>query len=516
MPRYSLEYYLRNGIRTVSVIGMMLGPVKPISASSSNPEQDRNSMPVPGCTIGPVSQFGQPIEPYINPAWPNYYEPNGIHANTNNKEYPSVDLPNVVAAGNIFPEGGIVRWIGSDPSGTGKNGLVIEGMGACVGIFSTVYHLDQLPPKQTGSIVTGSEILGNASCAGFEADCDKNGSQIPRHLHFGVAFSDPNRIPASLKSYETDVSPAIFGTDKVYFVQVLDLVKWSVENGHYLNMYQTVWDAVHDAGGTDQDAVFVYGTTISESGGTYCPQDGFWNQKYSKDGIGGFPDNLCISSVGAIGTHQFMRGTWDIQMANDPELTKESIYDPYQSAQEAYHMLKRIGVLDALATGNEQLAKQLFSATAPLNDKTRKYAVNDGHGKLILQGWNLGDKGYDQATKILAFTKGLNGITPAPVGAVNPKGNSIPPILDGTYWREIVRLAEATQNNARERINILRIILNQYPIPSALGLVSLVSALTFAFNKTRKERKDTERFRILLALKLQKTRKSRKNKRVIF
>lgn len=513
MPRHSLEYYLRNGIRTTALIGMMFGPVRQASASSGNPEQDRNSMPIPGCTVGPVSQFDQPIEPYVNPAWPNYYEPDGIHANQANAEYPSVDLPNIVAASNIFPEGGIVRWIGSDDQGTGKNGLVIEGVGACAGIFSTVYHLDQLPPKQTGSIVTGSEILGNASCAGFERDCEKNGSQIPPHLHFGVAFVDPNRIPTSLKSYETDVNPAIFGTDKVYFVQVLDLIKWSVENSHYLNMYQTVWNAVHDAGGTDQDAVFVYGTTISESGGTYCPQDGFWVQKYSKDGIGGFPNNLCISSVGAIGSDQFMRETWHVQMANNPELTEESIYDPYQSAQEAYRMLKRIGVLDALATGNEKLAKQLFSATAPLNDKTRKYAVNNGRGELILQGWNLGDKGYDQATRILAFTKGLDGITPTLTDAVEFNNNSVPSILDGTYWHEIVRLAEATQNNTEKQINILRIIFNQYPIPSALGLLGLVSTLTYAFNKTRKERKDTERFRTLLAFKLQRNRRERKNRR---
>lgn len=513
MPRYSLEYYLRNGIRTTAVIGMMLGPVKPVSASQNNPEQDRNSMPIPGCTIGPVSQFDQPIRPYTNPAWPDYYEPNGIHANTTNNEYPSVDLPNIAAASNIFPEGGIVRWIGSDDQGTGKNGLVIEGVGACAGIFSTVYHLDQLPPKQVGSIVTGSEILGNASCAGFESDCEKNGSQIPPHLHFGVAFADPTRIPAHLKSYKTDVNPAIFGTDKVYFVQVLDLIKWSVENGHYLNMYQTVWNAVHDAGGTDQDAVFVYGTTISESGGTYCPQDGFWNQKYSKDGIGGFPENLCISSAGAIGSHQFTEDTWNSQIAKNPKLTENDIFNAYQSAQEAYRMLKRIGVLDALARGDEKLAKQLFSATAPLNDQTRQYSVKGSNGKFVLQGWNLGKIGYDQATRILAFTKGLNRIVPLSADTTKSKSDSSPSILDSTYWREIVKLAEATQDNTEEQINILRIIFNQYPIPSALGLAGLVSTLTYAFNKTRKERKDTERFRTLLALKLQRNRRERKNRR---
>lgn len=515
-----LEFALREIARTSLLAGMLLGPAKQADSASKYSPDNQGTQPTVGCTIGPVSQIDQDLSLYKNPLWPDYYRPDGIHYNQGNNEYPSIDLPNLVGASNLFPEGGVVRWIGSDGTGTGKNGIVIEGLGDCSGIFYTIYHLDQLPSgKKADSTLSGSQILGNASCSGFEDDCGEKGSRIPPHLHVGAAFTDPARIPPELKTYEIKVNPSVFGQDRAYFVQILDLIKWAQENNHYLNMFETVWSAVHDASGTDQEALFVYGTIISESGGTYCPENGYWLTKYKNDGKAGYPNNQCVSSSGALGSAQFMPGTWKQQMNSNPDLTESDIFDPYASAQQAHALLKRIGVLDALNVNDEELAKRLFSATAPLDDKTRQYAVKTDRG-LVLQGWNLGQTGYNQADKIFRFIENLGGIRPAAAGAV-PKTASEPLVAlsptsiltDFTNWEELIDFAEQTHAVSSKKIVGLRNIFKDYPIHSAIAILTIISALTLSFHNTRNRRRSGAAIRGYLVAQVITSRRRKRKRR---
>jgi len=133
-------------------------------------------------TLQNIRQLGQGG---ANITWDNSFL--GLHR-WNIEQWPAVDflVPTTVA----FKNGGAVHLATWDGAG-GGNSLFIYGEGPCEGWYIFIGHLDYDPSTRysAGQHIGPDEVIGIPGCSGFEANCDANGSQIPRHNHYALGYS---------------------------------------------------------------------------------------------------------------------------------------------------------------------------------------------------------------------------------------------------------------------------------------------------------------------------------------
>lgn len=127
----------------------------------------------------------------------------GLHR-WNTDQWPAVDflVPNTVA----FKNGGKVRMAAWDGAGGGYS-LFIDGEGPCTGWYIFIGHLNYDPTTRyaSGQHIGPDEVVGEPGCSGFEANCDTNGSQIPRHNHYALGYS------SNIFSFADGTVPALAG-----------------------------------------------------------------------------------------------------------------------------------------------------------------------------------------------------------------------------------------------------------------------------------------------------------------